>query len=183
MKKRILAIAVMTALIISASGCKPWSDPTDPCETTTGTVPSDLTDPPTAPQTTPDPTEPTDPTKPSETDPTEPVATEPTTQPTDPTEPTEQPPYDPDATDPNNHTHNYAPVEFQNATCQEEGYAVYACTGCEEAFRSTLGIVPHDYILTSETAATPTTAGTMTFSCTYCGDSYTVEIPSDAPNE
>lgn len=177
MKKRIFTGILILVLLICVAGCKPDPDPTMPTDPTTPTMPTS----PTKPTANPDPTTPP-------TQPTDPVVTDPPTQPTvpttpDPTEPTEQPPYDPDATDPNNHTHSYAPVEVKNATCQEEGYAVYACTGCEETFRSTLGIVPHDYLLTAETAATPTTPGTMTFSCTYCGDSYTVEIPSDAASE
>lgn len=178
MKKRIFSGILVLVLLISIAGCKPGRKPTGgQTDTIPQTVPSESMDPldPTTP-----PTQPTQP--------TDPVATEPTTPPTEPTvpdttEPTEQPPYDPDATDPNNHTHSYAPTEVKNATCQEEGYAIYSCTGCEETFRSTLGIVPHDYLLVAETPATSVVAGTLTFACSYCGDSYTVEIPSDTPNE
>ena len=177
MKKRIFSGILVLVLLITVTGCKPKPDPTAPIEPTTPTQPTEPTNPTTKPEPTAPPTQPTDP-----------VVTEPTTPPTeptvpDPTEPTEQPPYDPDATDPNNHTHNYAPTEIKNATCQEEGYAIYSCTGCEETFRSTLGIVPHDYLLVAETPATSVVAGTLTFACSYCGDSYTVEIPSDTPNE
>lgn len=66
-------------------------------------------------------------------------------------------------------------VVEKEPTCSAEGYRYALCTECEKvAFEESIAKLTHDYAKT-ETPATCTKKGVITYTCTTCGDTYTEE--------
>ena len=72
--------------------------------------------------------------------------------------------------------HNVQFKEKQDATCTLDGYIKYGCTKCDYE-EITVMYGGHSY--TSEITKEPTQSsnGEMLYTCSYCNDSYTEEIP------
>ncbi len=76
--------------------------------------------------------------------------------------------------------HSYSSA-VTNPTCTEAGYTTYTCTntGCSHSYTSdTVTALGHSYTGVITTAATATTKGVMTYTCSTCNDSYAVAIPA-----
>ena len=82
------------------------------------------------------------------------------------------------AVDPANHTGNLVTDEAVAATCIADGKTAgshYDCCGAIVVAQETIPASDeyHDYQVTSSTGATCSTAGSVTYTCSICGDSYT----------
>ena len=63
------------------------------------------------------------------------------------------------------HTHQYEVSEEKAATCEEDGYIIYVCSGCGESYEEKKAAFGHDYELTDSKAATCTEGGYMVYTC------------------
>lgn len=106
------------------------------------------------------------------------------------------------------HTHTYMLVHELGASCTTDGSKTYGCTGCSHSYTETVPATGHTWTAATCTsaktcsvckttsgeplghsytskvtkAATCTTSGTETFTCSKCSDSYTETILSTGHN-
>ena len=73
------------------------------------------------------------------------------------------------------HIHDYKNTETVDATCQKEGYAVYACE-CGESYQSKIKKTDHQYELTDVNTKEDGTVQ-ETYTCKICDKTYVNETP------
>lgn len=72
------------------------------------------------------------------------------------------------------HTHKYT-TETKPATCTEDGYEKQTCA-CGSIINTVLPATGHHYVESEKTAATCGHAGSVTYKCSNCGDTYSESI-------
>lgn len=79
--------------------------------------------------------------------------------------PTTEPPTDP----PTEHVHHYEPV-VTPPTCIQQGVTTHVCSCGDSYTTDPVEIIDHDYQETSRTEPTATQDGSVTLTCSFCGD-------------
>ena len=72
--------------------------------------------------------------------------------------------------------HTYEITAQSAATCENDGYITYTCTGCGDSYTEVIAATGSHSYVTETVGATCTTAGSVTYTCTVCGDSYVETI-------
>ena len=70
------------------------------------------------------------------------------------------------------HEHSYTSV-VTPPTCTEKGYTTYTCACGDSYTADQVDVVEHDYQETARVEATSNQDGSVTYTCSFCGDAYT----------
>ena len=77
------------------------------------------------------------------------------------------------------HAHNYLKAEVVPPTCKTKGIQCYRCSCGSYYGMKEFAALGHDY----RQSGTDTSAWTVTYTCTRCGNSYTKPLPGEAPKK
>ena len=90
------------------------------------------------------------------------------TKPTQPSQPPQPSQSTPDTTP---HEHNYSSV-VTPPSCTEQGYTTYTCACGNSYITDQIDAIAHDYQETAKVDASSNQDGSVTYTCSGCGDSY-----------